>query len=123
MRPIATTTLTPFVGESINLVLDIGVEREALNAAKVPATVLGALILYTLLTAAVLGYALTGARARHRPATIILFALLVLAILLILDLDRPQGGTIRIDQTPMGQLVAGFSPTSTAPRTASRQTP
>ncbi|KQY75433.1 hypothetical protein [Brevundimonas sp. Root1423] len=110
LTPIAPTPLAAFVGASINSVLDIGVEREAMNDARVPLTILRGLVLYTLLTAAVLGYGLTGARARHRATTVILFTLLTLAILLILDLDRPQGGTIRIDQTPMTQLVAGFPP-------------
>ena len=90
--------------------LDIGVEREALNAARIPGTILFSLIAYNLLTAAMLGYALTGARARQRPATIVLFVLLTLAILLILDLDRPQRGTIRVDQTPMQNQVNGFAP-------------
>ena len=95
---------------SINSVLDIGVEREALNAARIPGIIAFILILYTLMTAAMLGYALTGARPRQRLATIMLFALLTLAIALILDLDRPQRGTIRVDQTPMKQLVEGFAP-------------
>lgn len=110
LGPVATTPLAPFVGQSINSVLDIGVEREAMINARVPVTVLAALVLYTLLTAAVLGYGLTGAKARHRATTVILFALLTLAILLILDLDRPQGGAIHVDQTPMTQLVASFPP-------------
>jgi hypothetical protein len=29
---------------------------------------------------------------------------------MILDLDRPQRGSIRIDQAPMQQLVDGFAP-------------
>ena len=97
-----------FVGESVNSVLDIGVEREALNAARVPATVLEALILYTVLAAALMGAMLAGSKARRRPQTAVLFLLLTLAILVTLDLDRPQRGTIRIDQTPMIRLVAGF---------------
>ena len=108
--PEARTPLAVLVAPAINSVLDIGVEREALNAARVPGIIVFALILYNLLTAAMLGFALTGARARQRPATIMLFALLTLAIALILDLDRPQRGTIRIDQTPMRQLVEGFAP-------------
>lgn len=110
LTPEARTPLAALVSPSINAVLDIGVEREALNAARVPGIIIFALILYNLLTAAMLGFALTGARARQRPATIMLFALLTLAIALILDLDRPQRGTIRIDQTPMKQLVEGFAP-------------
>jgi len=57
-----------------------------------------------------LGFALTGVRARQRPATIVLFVLFALAIVLILDLDRPQRGTIRVDQPPMQNLVDGFAP-------------
>jgi hypothetical protein len=110
LTPEARNPLAGHVGPAINSVLDIGAEREALNAARVPGTILFALIVYNLLTAAMLGYALTGTRARQRPATIILFALLTLAIALILDLDRPQRGTIRVDQTPMKQLVEGFAP-------------
>ena len=75
---------------------------------------LGALILYTLLSAGLMGGSLTGAKARHRTATAILFALLTLAILVILDLDRPQRGSIRIDQTAMIRLVGGFPATQTA---------
>jgi len=110
IAPEARTPLASLVTPAINAVLDIGVEREALNAARIPGTILFSLIAYNLLTAAMLGYALTGARARQRPATIVLFVLLTLALALILDLDRPQRGTIRIDQTPMRQLVDGFAP-------------
>jgi hypothetical protein len=110
ITPDARTPLAGLVTPSINSVLDIGVEREALNAARVPGIIIFALMLYNLLTAAMLGFALTGVRARQRPTTIMLFALLTLAIALILDLDRPQRGTIRIDQTPMKQLVEGFAP-------------
>ena len=110
LAPVSTTALAAFIGASINSVLDIGVEREAMSDARVPLTILRGLVLYALLTSAILGYGLAGARARHRTTTVILFILLSLAILLILDLDRPQKGTIRIDQTPMIQLVAGFAP-------------
>ena len=106
----ARTPLASLVAPSINAVLDLGVEREALNAARIPGIIIFILILYNLLTATMLGFALTGARARQRSATVMLFALLTLAIALILDLDRPQRGTIRIDQTPMRQLVEGFAP-------------
>lgn len=108
--PEARTSLGLLVTPAINDVLDTGAAREALNASRIPSTILVALIAYNLLTAAMMGYALTGARARQRPATIVLFVLFALAIVLILDLDRPQRGTIRVDQTPMQQLVDGFAP-------------
>ena len=110
LAPEARTPLAVLVAPSINSVLDIGAAREALNAARIPGTILVILLAYNLLTALMLGFALTGKRARHRPATIILFASLTLTLAMILDLDRPQRGTIRIDQTPMRQLVEGFAP-------------
>jgi hypothetical protein len=110
LAPDARTPLAGLVAPSINSVLDIAAEREALTAARIPGIILFILILYNLLTAVMLGYALTDTRARQRPTTIMLFALLTLAIGLIMDLDRPQRGTIRIDQTPMKELVEGFAP-------------
>ena len=110
LGPEARTPLATLVTPSINAVLDIGVEREALNAARIPGTILVIVLAYLLLTAIMLGFALTGRRARHRPATIVLFASLTLTLAMILDLDRPQRGTIRVDQTPMKQLVEGFAP-------------
>ena len=95
---------------AINAVLDTGVEREALNESRIPGAILFSLIAYNLLTAAMLGYALTGRRTRQRAPATVLFVLLALAITLILDLDRPQRGTIRVDQTPMQNQVNGFAP-------------
>lgn len=110
LAPEARSPLAALVTPSINAVLDVGVEREALNEARIPGTILVILLAYTLLTAVMLGIALTGKRARQRQATIALFASLTLTIAMILDLDRPQRGTIRVDQTPMQQLVDGFAP-------------
>jgi hypothetical protein len=110
LAPEARNPLGASVMPAINAVLDIGVEREALNESRIPGTILFSLIAYNLLTALMLGYALTGARARQRPATAVLLVLLTLAIALILDLDRSQRGTIRVDQTPLQQLVDGFAP-------------
>jgi hypothetical protein len=114
VAPEARSSLGMLVTPAINDVLDIGAAREALNASRIPSTILVALVAYNLLTAAMMGYALTGARARQRPATVVLFMLFALAIVLILDLDRPQRGTIRVDQTPMQQLVDGFAPLPTS---------
>jgi hypothetical protein len=110
LAPEARTPMATLVAPSINAVLDIGAEREALNSARIPGTILVILIAYNLLTAVVLGFALTGKRARQRPATIALFASLTLTIAMIMDLDRPQRGSIRVDQTPMQRLIEGFAP-------------
>jgi hypothetical protein len=110
LAPEARSPMAVLVAPSINAVLDIGAAREALNSARIPGTILVILIAYNLLTAVVLGFALTGKRAHQRPATIALFASLTLTVAMIMDLDRPQRGSIRLDQTPMQRLVEGFAP-------------
>lgn len=120
LAPDARTPLATVVTPSINTVLDIGAEREALNSARLPGTILAILVAYLLLTSAILGFALTAERARQRPATIALLASLTLTFAMILDLDRPQRGTIRVDQTPMQRLVEGFAPVPRAPQASLR---
>jgi hypothetical protein len=46
---------------------------------------------------------------RGRVITLGVFALLALTIGLIVDLDRPHGGAIRVSQQPMIDLVADIA--------------
>ena len=48
---------------------------------------------------------LAGAGGRHRLASMVLLALLTLAIMLIFDLDHPRSGLIRVPQDPMADAV------------------
>lgn len=105
IRPVRTTTLAALVVPATNETLDIGVTRESQNAARIPASVIAMLVTYALVSAGVLGAALAGARRPHRVMTTLLFLLLTLAISMILDLDRPQRGAIRVSQEPMERLV------------------
>jgi len=108
LRPYRTTQMYAPTIASLNEVLDVGVERQALIAARLPPRILGVLLLYAAVSALVLGYVLAGARAQHRFAAALLFALLTLAFTTILDLDRPQSGAIHIDQKPMRDVVAAL---------------
>jgi hypothetical protein len=75
--------------------------------------VLEALVGYAAVAAGVLGYAVAAAGGRHRLASAIAFALVATALTLILDLDRPQSGTIRVSPAPMVEALAAM----TAPET------
>jgi len=55
-----------------------------------------------------LGYTVAGAGGRHRIASILMFTLLTLAIVLILDLDRPRGGAIQVPQAAMADALAAM---------------
>lgn len=80
-----------------------GARRDAL-AARVPATIVSTVLLYALIVAAFMGYvAKPGWRYVGGPA--ITFILLALAIGLVLELDGPRTGVIRVDQTPLVRVV------------------
>lgn len=79
-------------------------EREA----RIPSLVLDIVIVSALISAAIVGYVLGGQGRRHAVATALLFALLSLAITLILDLDRPWTGLVTVSQAPMQAAVASM---------------
>jgi hypothetical protein len=87
---------------------DTAVRRHALSRAHLPPRVLWLLAAYAAISAAMLGYALAGARSRHRVASTTLYLLIALAFAVILDLDRPRAGAIVIDKAPFEEAVAGL---------------
>jgi len=101
--PIATTLIT-----AMNEMFDIASARKAERQARIPVDVLTVLILCTAMSAAIIGYVLGSTGKSHRTVTIILFALLTLALLMILDLDRPWHGAITVSQQPMVDMRAGL---------------
>ncbi len=122
--PITSTILT-----SMNEMFDAASARRAERDAHIPGRVLEVLILYALMSAGIVGYVLGGSGKRHRAVTSILFLLLTLALLLILDLDRPWSGGITVSQQPMHDARAAMTqaispaPADPAGPTASNRTP
>lgn len=101
--PVAGTIITAF-----NEMFDVASARKAERDAHIPGRVLEVLILYALMSAGIVGYVLGGSGRRHRAVTSILFLLLTLALLLILDLDRPWSGGITVSQQPMHDARAAM---------------
>ncbi len=101
--PIATTLIT-----AMNEMFDIAASRKAEREARIPPDILLVLVLCTSMSAAIIGYVLGDTGRSHRIVTTILFALLTLALLMILDLDRPWRGTITVSQKPMLDMRAGL---------------
>lgn len=122
--PITSTILT-----AMNEMFDAASARRAERDAHIPGRVLEVLILYALMSAGIVGYVLGGSGKRHRAVTSILFLLLTLALLLILDLDRPWSGGITVSQQPMHDARAAMTqaispaPANPAGPTASNRTP
>lgn len=100
---------------AVNAVLDRATSRDTAIEARVPERVLTLLIAYAAVCAFLLGYVLGAHRARHRLASLLLFILLAMTVGLILDIDRPLAGGVRVSQQALIDLVAGFDlPAGTA---------
>jgi hypothetical protein len=95
---------------AVNAVIDTATTREAAIDARVPSEVIILLIVYAGVSSFLIGYVLGAYRSRHRLATGVLFVLLAMTIVLIIDLDRPQNGSIRVSQAAMLDLVADIGP-------------
>lgn len=100
---------------AVNAVLDSATRRETAIEARIPAQVLGLLLVYSTVSAALLGYVFGAYGAPHRLTGLVLFTLLAFTITLILDLDRAQGGGVKVSQQPMIDVVAGMTAPAALP--------
>lgn len=88
--------------EAMNAVIDMDTARKVARSAHVPSTVFMLLIIYQIASAGVLGYVLSG---RHGVAIATTLCLLfTLALMLIMDVDRPTSGGVVESQEPMLML-------------------
>lgn len=94
--PIAATLVT-----ATTEMFDAASRRKAEREARIPGRVLDVVSLYALMSAGIVGYVLGRTGRRHLVVTTILFLLLTLAMLLILDLDRPWSGGITLSPQPI----------------------
>jgi uncharacterized membrane protein (Fun14 family) len=86
----------------------------------VPNEILFLLFATFVLTGGVVGYA--AGVAGHRPSvtTYVLLVLIVVLSFVIMDLDRPRRGIIRIDQSSLVNLGAAIDAARNAADTSSR---
>jgi len=99
--------------DTINRLTELDTSRKVARLARVPTVVFEVLIVYMITSAFVLGYVLRG-RLGHVAAGALL-ALFTVALVLILDIDRPIGGGIDESQRPMEmiQLQMAAAPPAT----------
>lgn len=84
---------------AVGQVIDLDTARKAARHARVPIVVFVVLLIYVIVTAGMLGY--VRAASRRVVAVGFLFALKVMSLMLILDIDRPHSGGIRESQEPI----------------------
>jgi hypothetical protein len=109
IRPVANTPLGASVIASINDVLDLGVQREANLRARLPWPVFALLVSLSLVGAGMMGRAYPVSGVSRLGSSLMLFTLIALSINVIIDLDRPAGGGVTVEQIPMQELVRYLS--------------
>ena len=109
---IEPASAVPLLVSTVNETIDLAEARKTALAARLPGSVLLALLIYALISAGVLGYVMRG---NSRISAFVLFVLLALAITLILDLDRTRTGTIVVSQAPMLDLRDWIAATPVRP--------
>lgn len=105
VRPLITRALI----DGVTRVDDAAWRREAAAREHIPLLVIDLLFLFSLMTAGIVGYSTGHQRRINRPINIAFLALLTMAILMVLDLDRPRTGLVRVSQQPMLELQADMA--------------
>lgn len=100
--------------QALNEMIDAYGRRDAALARHVPHEIMFLLFATFVLTGGVVGYA-TGV-AGHRPSgtAYVLVILIVVLSFVILDLDRPRRGLIKVDQSILVDLAAAINSTDEA---------
>ena len=106
--PLRDSELGESFVEAMNNALVVGTRRRLAGLANVPTQVLDILFLYLLVSSAALGSLMGKEGNRQRYSSSMLIILFVLGITLILDIDRPRGGSIKVSQQALQQLAGSM---------------
>ncbi len=100
--------LSSLVAGGMNAIIELGFARRAAFEARLPMVAYGSLLLYATVAAGMLGFVSGSGKHPRRVGEIIMLLLLALALGLILDLDRPLRGTIKVNQQPLAEVRASM---------------
>ena len=96
--------LTSAIVPAANEVIDQSGIRAWMRRYHLPPAVVLLLGLSIVICGAMIGHALGEVGQRHTVLSFALIFLIVVVALVVFDFDRPRGGFIRVDQTPLLQL-------------------
>jgi hypothetical protein len=115
-NPVAGLNLA--LVQTLNETFDLAATRRAAREAHVPLAILRALALCSVTVAVLVGYS-EGPGRRDTGMLVGVLLLVTLAFCLILDLDRPQTGSVRVSEAPLVRAVEDIraiqQPQSTGP--------
>jgi hypothetical protein len=98
--------LTTAVLQATNDMFNLPSDRRAALDADVPPLVLWTVVFVAMTAAALTGYALAAGKHPHRVASGALFVAMALTISLIIELDLPRSGFIKVPQTQFERTAA-----------------
>lgn len=92
------------LAESVGEVVDLHAERVAANDARIPPRILALLTIVAVAGLGTVGWCFGLARGPHRGPCLLLAAVVSAILLVVVDLDEPQGGKIRVPAETMRHL-------------------
>lgn len=96
--------------DALNAMIDTHGERKAAVAARVPSTLLLTIFLIGMLAMALVGFSNSFEGRRSGIGLFIFVLIFALVFTIIIDLDRPQEGLLRVSQQPMIDLQQQLKP-------------
>jgi hypothetical protein len=106
LKAPAAAPLTVAVLQTTNDMFDLAASRRAELDARVPKVILWTLTGYAAAVALLMGHGLAESGQRRLIGSSGLFLLAALAIALIVDLDAPRLGAVRVSEAPMERVAA-----------------
>ena len=100
--------------QATNDMFDLAASDRVVREARVPITIIRAIVIYSLIAAFLLGQSFAPKKDIRPFAATTVFVLVALAISLILDLDRPATGTITVSSVPFDRAAASIRAMETA---------
>jgi hypothetical protein len=105
VRHDSSALLSRAVMDAMNDSIDAASARLYGRATHIPERVFSVLVLYAVLSAVMLGYVQSAKGEPHRIASALILLLVTLAVVVILDVDRPLNGAIKVSQAPLEDLL------------------
>lgn len=108
-------TITQLVIPAANDVMDLLAIRHSFANRHLPVPVLLLLLICAAASTSMVGFAAGVARARSGWAVCVLAALIAVSLWLTIDLDFPTRGLLRLDDSPLRDVLAQIDQPATAP--------
>jgi len=110
----APTPITGLLVASLNETIDLSLTNRRNFSTNVPAYVIRLLALVSIVTMGAIGYGFGMLGSRQVVMSTLLLFLWTIAIMLIVDIDRPRSGAIRVGTTPLVWTLQSFGPETPA---------